>query len=293
MEVCNGVDDDCDSRVDQDAVDVVEVYDDSDGDGYGVAANERFACAAGAGEAERGDDCDDTRSIVHPGAAEVDCADPTNYNCGGSVAWADADGDGWAACEDCDDGAPGVNPDAVEVCDALDTDEDCSGAADDADPVVQVGCFSTFTRGVDADGYGADGGLTVTQCDEPAGYAGVAGDRDDYAATTNPSATEVCDGANVDEDCDGMADDVDTSTDATTWDTWYADRDSDAYGDPSAGLLQCDAPVGHVADPTDCDDTRADVNPAADEECDGGVTDEDCDGLIDDADLGPNGTTEW
>ena len=293
VEVCNEVDDDCDSRVDEDAIDVVAVYDDGDGDGYGDGATERLACAAGVGESTRGDDCDDAQAAVHPGAAEEDCADPTDYNCDGSVAWADADGDGWAACEECDDGSAGVNPDAAEVCDELDTDEDCSGAGDDADPGVEPASFATFTRDVDGDGYGADGGLTVTQCDAPSGYAAVAGDCDDYAATINPAAAEVCDAADVDEDCDGSADDGDTSTDPATWSAWYADADSDGYGDAGAGLLQCDAPPGHVADLTDCDDARDDVNPAAAEGCDGGATDEDCDGLVDDADSGPTGTTAW
>ena len=33
-------------------------------------------------------------------ADESDCTDPNDYNCDGSVAYADADADGWAACED-------------------------------------------------------------------------------------------------------------------------------------------------------------------------------------------------
>ncbi len=293
LELCNEVDDDCDSRIDEDPVDAIAVYDDLDGDGHGDASTQRLACAASASEATLGDDCDDALAAVYPGAPEDDCTDATDYNCDGSVAWADADGDGWAACEDCDDTLASVKPGAIEVCDEPDTDEDCSGLADDADPGVDLTTATTFTRDVDADGYGADGGLTLTQCDAPTGYAAVAGDCDDYAAAINPAATELCDTDDVDEDCDAVADDVDPSTDAATWNTWYADADSDAYGDPAVSLSQCNAPAGHVALANDCDDGRADVNPAASEACDGGLTDEDCDGLVDDADAAPSGTTAW
>lgn len=47
-----------------------------------------------------------------------------------------------------------------------------------------------------------------------------------------------------------------------------------------------------MADATDCDDGRADVNPGASEVCDG-ATDEDCDGLVDDADPSVTATTAW
>ena len=44
-----------------------------------------------------GFDCDDTSSDFYPGAPETDCSDPNDYNCDGSVGYADADGDGAAA----------------------------------------------------------------------------------------------------------------------------------------------------------------------------------------------------
>jgi hypothetical protein len=46
-----------------------------------------------------------------------------------------------------------------------------------------------------------------------------------------------------------------------------------------------------VSDPTDCDDLRADIHPAATELCDALDTDEDCDGLADDADDTADATT--
>ena len=71
-----------------------------------------------------------------------------------------------------------------------------------------------------------------------------------------------------------MADDDDSGV--TDPETWYADSDSDGYGDSSSTDEACEQPSGYVEDDTDCDDTADDVNPGADEECD--ATDHDCDG---------------
>jgi hypothetical protein len=73
-EVCNGVDDDCDSRVDDadaslDPATRSDWYTDNDRDGHGAGAA-RLACAAPAGTVGSGADCDDTTALAHPGAAE-------------------------------------------------------------------------------------------------------------------------------------------------------------------------------------------------------------------------------
>lgn len=125
-------------------------------------------------------------------------------------------------------------------------------------------CKDGFTEDtgtqIDADG---DGVLASEDCD------------DDNTAVF-PGAEEICDG--LDNDCDEEVDNG--ATDATFW---YPDADADTYGDLSGEVSACEAPLGHVADATDCDDTRAEVNPAAAEICNAGV-DDDCDGLADDAD---------
>ncbi|RED44627.1 MopE-related protein [Seonamhaeicola aphaedonensis] len=61
--------------------------------------------------------------------------------------------------------------------------------------------------------------------------------------------------------------------------TYYADADGDGYGDATNSLQDCSAPIGYVADNTDCDDTSIFVNPNAPELCDG--VDNNCDGQID------------
>jgi MYXO-CTERM domain-containing protein len=92
----------------------------------------------------------------------------------------------------------------------------------------------------------------------------------------NPDATEYCD--TIDNDCDGTIDE-DDAADAKTW---YADNDTDTYGDSDVTTLSCNVKTGYVADNTDCDDSEIDINPGADEECDS--VDNDCDDEIDEDD---------
>ncbi len=133
-ELCNDVDDDCDGTIDEDdAIDAPTWYIDSDSDGYGAEGSDVVQCLAPAQGAEQGGDCDDEDARYHPGAAES-CADPADYNCDGSVGYADDDGDGWAACEECDDADAAVHPGAEELCN--DADDDCDGGTAGRGPAL-------------------------------------------------------------------------------------------------------------------------------------------------------------
>jgi len=367
-EVCNGVDDDCDSAVDDDDPDLDTTtastwFEDADGDGYGDPDASQVSCEAPTDHVADDSDCDDGDAAINPGAVEVcnglddDCDgdtddDDSSLDDATATTWYDDDdgdgygdaGDATVACEapsstvsdntDCDDGAASVNPGAVEVCNG--TDDDCDGDIDDEDSDLFGASTSTWYDDDDGDGYG-DPDAATDACDQPSGtvtdatdcddtdaalnpdttwYADsdgdgygdpdtttiaceapdaswllAAGDCDDSDATANAGGTEVCGGG--DEDCDGLTDDDDPGLDTSTATTWYDDDDGDGYGDAGDSTVACDAPSGTVADNTDCDDGDSAVSPAAVEVCNG--TDDDCDGDIDDEDASLFGasTSTW
>ncbi len=193
--------------------------------------------------------------------------------------YADADGDGYgddanslAACtqptgyvsdnSDCDDSDPAINPGAIEICDGI--DNDCDNMIDEGLTVT------TYYADTDGDSYG-DNSSTLDACVQPTGYVTDNTDCDDNNAAINPGATEICDG--IDNNCDNMIDE------GLAFVTYYADTDSDGYGDNSSSVSDCTQPAGYVTDNTDCNDSNAAINPGASEICDG--IDNNCDNQVD------------
>jgi hypothetical protein len=288
-ELCDGIDDDCDGAIDEDAVDGAAWFADYDGDTYGDAAIVVDACTAPDGFVAVPDDCDDAVATTNPGALEV--CNFADDDCDGAVDedtvdprafYADADADGFGdpnasilACAapegyvddatDCDDAAAAAHPGADEVCDGL--DDDCDGQVDEDDAVDAV----TWYLDHDADGYGSDA-VPHRSCVAPEGYAADAGDCDDREPLASPAGVERCDG--LDNDCDDTTDEE--AVDAVLL---HADVDHDGHGDPDVELLGCLGSDGTVIDASDCDDTRSTVWPGAPERCNG--YDDDCDGDID------------
>lgn len=81
-EVCDGVDQDCDGDVDEDAIDAFSGFIDADGDGYGSNSRPWNGCDSLG--PETGGDCDDSNAAVNPEAPET-CRDRVDNNCDGFV----------------------------------------------------------------------------------------------------------------------------------------------------------------------------------------------------------------
>ena len=226
-ELCNGEDDDCDGRTDEDdATDVLTWYADADGDSYGDAATTDIDCDQPTGFVDDDADCDDSDAAVNPAATEAcngvddDCdglTDDEDAHAGGTVYFRDDDGDGYgdamtpstAMCEqpsgyveddtDCDDADAAVHPAATETCNGV--DDDCDGLTDD-DDAHDGG--TVYFQDDDGDGYGDAMTPSSAMCEQPSGYVEDDTDCDDTDTAVNPSATEACNGS--DDDCDGDVD---------------------------------------------------------------------------------------
>lgn len=221
-EWCDGLDNDCNDVVDEEALDARVFYADTDADGYGNVGVVAEACAAPSGFVADATDCDDTRAAAFPGAEETcnslddDCDGDVDESAVDAPTWyVDVDGDGYgssafstAACTeptgfqatatDCNDGDATISPAATERCDAV--DNDCDGTVDEDDAVDA----QTWFADADADGFG-DPSVDTTACSEPAGYGTDATDCDDTDATVFPGSTATetpFDG--IDQDCDGL-----------------------------------------------------------------------------------------
>jgi len=152
LELCNGVDDNCNGQVDEGTKSVF--YKDNDSDGYGTPNDKAEACEAPEGYVASGTDCNDFNDAISPGAPEL--CNETDDDCDGIpddgleqvTVYVDLDGDGHGAAgtpgqgdclldtdgdgigdgapagyalipDDCNDSSAVVNPGAKELCDGV------------------------------------------------------------------------------------------------------------------------------------------------------------------------------
>jgi predicted outer membrane repeat protein len=189
-----------------------------------------------------------------------------------------------ATNDDCDDSDDAIHPSSPEYCNGV--DDDCDGQVDPSDS-VDAGVVYVDD---DLDGFGREDSAAVDACGVPAGFSDVNTDCDDSDAVVNPGAQELCDAAEVDEDCDGLQNES-SLTDVRGvspggGDSYFLDNDGDGYGPDDSEAVACSA--SSVSDETtalyvlgagDCDEDSEYVNPGAADICNG--VDDDCDGDID------------
>ncbi|MED5370342.1 MAG: MopE-related protein [Myxococcota bacterium] len=83
LEVCDGIDQDCDG-VEDDGLEFLTWYPDGDSDGYGDDAGAIEACDVPVGHVQVAGDCDDEQTQANPGRTEV-CGDGIDNDCSGGA----------------------------------------------------------------------------------------------------------------------------------------------------------------------------------------------------------------
>ncbi len=262
-EICDGIDNNCNSQTDEGLA--TTWYKDTDNDGYSDGTTQ-VGCTRPTGYKTAAEltatsgDCNDNNSSIHPGAGEI-CGNGADDNCNGQTdegvitTWyKDSDNDNYGdglsktACS-----RPAGYKTAAEL---ITTDRDCD------DNNAAINPATNWYKDMDNDGF-SDGKKTQTRCSRP----------DGYKLASELSATSG--------DCDDADADVNPAT------VWYKDRDNDGYSDGVSHMgckpngVAYKLATALIAITGDCKDNDASIHPGAAEPTDG--IDNDCNGIVDDA----------
>ena len=315
VEVCNGLDDDCDGDTDEGAR-----WEDA---GVGCTEGLGECVAAGVLICNPVDAAGDLVCSAIPGGESTEVCNGLDDDCDGET----DEGDPWASVgAGCTEGrgeciAAGVlvcdadNPSGAPVCSAEpgpEATEVCNGLDDNCDGVVDDGALWESRGGVCFDGVGAcqRAGILVCNAAAPGGPL-------DCTAVAGTETDEVCNG--LDDDCNGEVDDLEAtlcplqlgvcagSAQICAGGGGFLDCTTLNYGldyelvEISCDGLDndCDGVVDNVdidrdgfidvdCGGTDCDDLSPLVNPEAPEVC-GDLVDNDCNDVAEDRDVDGDG----
>lgn len=166
IEICDGIDNNCNGEIDEGFE--TTYYVDTDGDGFGDSNVTISACQELTGYVVDNTDCDDTNIDINSDQTEI----PYNGlddDCDVVTLDDDLDGDGFLFANDCDDTNADVNSDQTEI--------PYNGLDDDCDA-------GTLDDDLDEDGF-----ILANDCD-------------DTNAEINPDAEEISNNG-IDDNCDG------------------------------------------------------------------------------------------
>jgi hypothetical protein len=249
MEICDGLDNDCDGQTDENLL--TQYFADVDNDGYGSNTVFVNACTQPIGYVLVNGDCNDNDNTIHATILYYIDADQDGFGSNTQIALCSNTAPiGYATINgDCNDNTNTVNPLAQEICDGL--DNDCDGLIDMADPSITN--LVVWYADADGDGFG-NPTVSLIQCNQPIAYVLNNTDCNDTNPLEKPNQV------------------------------WYTDADGDDYATGVATISCTRPPNGFVATELiatsgDCNDANININPSITEICDD--IDNDCDGQID------------
>jgi len=230
VEVCDGIDNDCDEVADE-GLREFPYYEDLDGDGFGNFDETTEACSPPPGFVENRGDCDDLNPAINPDAREV-CNGGTDDNCNLRA----------------DDDDPSLDRNSATVW-YYDRDEDGYGGLLELpfprEAIEISGITNPFQSCIRPE-------KPASLEQFPGQFTSNVDDCDDTDPDVNPEGVEVCN--RVDDDCDKLIDDTDPDLDPAMLSTFYADNDADGAGDASAPVEACFQPWFTSTNDIDCDD---------------------------------------